>query len=245
MSSPGPPRLGLQVPHTRDPSPPSHGSHSTSPHLSHMPSFSLIGALEFRRVVSSLQEQAAGSRLSMFESPRTPYPGGHYHSRYYSLPSRARAPLLSEYERGPREAAAGLPLERRTSQVLIDQDHAEESDASTAIPAISHTPASPSLAASETETEIEQIAPPSRRKRILGFLSSVYRILFPTLHDFRSKSFLGKIAAVFAAPAVMALTLTLPVVVTDYESVGSTLEKPENTGRLVDFEEEGVARALM
>jgi len=53
------------------------------------------------------------------------------------------------------------------------------------------------------------------------------------------------IAAIFAAPAVTALTLTLPVVVTDYHDAIAPFEKPENVGRLVDFEEEGVARALI
>lgn len=80
----------------------------------------------------------------------------------------------------------------------------------------------------------------------------MWHILFPTLHNFRSKSFLGKIAAVFAAPAVMMLTLTLPVVVTDHDGDDTHTEKPDgfsieeltasrgDVGRLVEFEEEGV-----
>lgn len=43
----------------------------------------------------------------------------------------------------------------------------------------------------------------------------------------------------------MALTLTLPVVVTSHDAPGSPIEKPEEVGRLVDFEEEGVERALI
>lgn len=53
------------------------------------------------------------------------------------------------------------------------------------------------------------------------------------------------IAALFAAPAVLALTLTLPVVVTNHDALASPIEKPENAERLVDFEEEGVARTLI
>ena len=53
------------------------------------------------------------------------------------------------------------------------------------------------------------------------------------------------IAALFAAPAVLALTLTLPVVVTDHDALATPIEKPDNVERLVDFEEEGVARALI
>jgi sodium/potassium/calcium exchanger 6 len=65
ISSPGPQRLGIEThdlpmrPHSRTP-----------PHrLSHMPSFSLLGALESRQVVTSLQRQAASSSLDMFDSP--------------------------------------------------------------------------------------------------------------------------------------------------------------------------------
>ena len=63
---------------------------------------------------------------------------------------------------------------------------------------------------------------------------------------------MGKIVALFAAPAVMALTITLPVVVTPYRAEKS-MEKLPTVGarsvdsRLVDFEEEGVevGRALI
>lgn len=250
ISSPGPPRLGLQLPahprpRTRDSSPNSQSSHVSSPHLSHMPSFSLIGALEFRRVVSSLQEQAAGTRLSLFESPMTPYPGGHYTPhRFHSLPTRTRTPLALADERDPWDAALGVPLDTRSPQVLIDDVDSPDDDP--VIPMISHTPASPvSSAASDTETEVEQFVPPSRRRRFFRVLGMACHILFPTLRDFRSKSILGMIASLFAAPAVMALTLTLPVVVTDHHGVSSPAEKLDNAGGLVEFEEEGTARALI
>ena len=55
-------------------------SPSPTPHLGQMPSFSLAGALEFRQVVASLQHQSAGAALSAFESPVSPYAGGHYHA---------------------------------------------------------------------------------------------------------------------------------------------------------------------
>ncbi|KAI0346259.1 hypothetical protein BDW22DRAFT_1368638 [Trametopsis cervina] len=255
ISAPGPPpRLELELPvrpQTRSSSPHSQSALST-PHHSQMPSFSLIGALEFRRVVSSLQEQAAGSRLSLFESPLTPYPGGHYHSmrshRTYSSSmshSRGRTPLF-ERERDPWDAALGVPLERRASQILIDGvDPAPEHLDPLVPPIISRTPASPTSSSVADEPEVELFVPPTRRQRLWRTLGQVYHVLFPTLHNFRSKSALGMIAAVFAAPAVMALTLTLPVVVTDHEGIVSPIEKPDNAGRLVDFEEEGVARTLI
>jgi solute carrier family 24 (sodium/potassium/calcium exchanger), member 6 len=215
-----------------------------------MPSFSLIGALEFRRVVSSLQDQSAGSRLSLFESPITPYPGGHYHSPHLhrrhtsgSTLSRSRTPI-SEHERDPWEAALGsVPLEHRSPPLLItDVDHSD--DQHTLFATTSHTPA-PSTAFADSDIEAERFVLPTRRQRLWRTICQIYHVLFPTLHNFRSKSPLGMVAAIFAAPAVLALTLTLPVVVTDRSGGIPTIEKPENVDRLVDFEEEGVARTLI
>jgi solute carrier family 24 (sodium/potassium/calcium exchanger), member 6 len=215
-----------------------------------MPSFSLIGALEFRRVVSSLQDQSAGTRLSLFESPLTPYPGGHYYHNSYqrnrSSSSRSRTPLASEDHHDPWDAALrgqSVPLEQRSPRVSMHDP--EGGIESALIPTISITHSRETSFETDIETEPELYVPPSRRQRLFRTLSVVFRILFPTLQYFMSKSVLGMIAAVFAAPAVMALTLTLPVVVTNPDSPGSPEEKPENVARLVDFEEEGVERTLI
>jgi len=79
-----------------------------------------------------------------------------------------------------------------------------------------------------------------------GF-GDAFHALFPTLHNLREQSILGKIACIFAAPAVTLLTLTLPVVVTPYECTHGSREKHYQSadGRLVDFEEEGVERVLI
>ena len=88
-------------------------------------------------------------------------------------------------------------------------------------------------------------------------------VLFPTLHGWWGKSWMGKIASVLATPAVLALTVTLPVYVIEAPSdEDEKLERfsfsPGNghshslggvgvsvqEGRLVDFEEEGVERHL-
>lgn len=236
-----------------------------------MPSFSLIGALEFRRVVSSLQHDAATTSLNLFDTPISPYPGGHYHQhthqRVYSTGSRGRSPgasLNGGEARDPWDAAlaAGqsVPLEQRSPRVVPTED-IESGGILTVpdaqIPVISHTPASPSIAETATETSTIPYIPPTRRHRFIRTLSVTWHVLFPTLHNFRSKSFLGMIAAVFAAPAVMALTLTLPVVVTDHEIDGSHGEKLDgfsideftggrgDVGRLVDFEEEGVGQRTL
>ncbi|KIM85010.1 hypothetical protein PILCRDRAFT_817849 [Piloderma croceum F 1598] len=243
ISSPGPLRLDIQTDlpprphsrtHSRTPSP------TPSPRLSQMPSFSLVGALEFRQVVASLQHQAATSSLNMFESPITPYAGGHYHLRPRSnTASREVDPWdVPLNERSP-------PPQLLVTPALSDEPEELDDDSiRPAIPSISRTPASPTT--SDGDDEAQQYTPPTRRQRILHILGRTGHILCPSLHHFRSKSFLGKIASIFAAPAVLALTLTLPVMVTPYESSHAHEEKTQGSeGRLIDFEEEGIERALI
>lgn len=87
-----------------------------------MPSFSLVGALEFRSVVASLQAQSAGAALSVFESPLTPYVGGHYHNhpsasgrieRRHSTQS-GRSTRTSEPDPWDAALAHGVPLHARS-----------------------------------------------------------------------------------------------------------------------------------
>lgn len=251
ISHPEPPRLGLQTdlpprPRTRSSSP------SSSPRLSHMPSFSLVGALEFRRVVSSLQKDSASSRLSVFESPLTPYGGPHLrHARTTSgsrTPSRTPHRQSRDLEQDPWDAALGVPLDERSPPTIIAptiSEEPQESGERSPLPVISRTPASP---ISEADSDTQTFVTPSRRSRAWATFAHVGHILFPTLHEFGGKSFLGKIAAVFAAPATMMLTLTLPVVVTAYEDPAATEKRKAShasEGRLVDFEEEGMERTLI
>lgn len=116
---------------------------------------------------------------------------------------------------------------------------------SSLVPSISRTPASPT--GSDGDTESQQFSPPTRGQKLLHVLARTVHILCPSLHHFGSKTFLGKIASLFAAPAVLALTLTLPVIVTPYESASLAEEKAQaaSEGRLIDFEEEGIERALI
>lgn len=111
------------------------------------------------------------------------------------------------------------------------------------VPSIYRTPASPS----DAETEEELFIPPTKRQRLWGTTKQILHTLFPTLHHFCKQSTSGKIASLLAAPAVMLLTLTLPVVVTRYENSHRSVEKPFSDGdaQLVGFEEEGVQRALI
>ncbi|EPQ54074.1 hypothetical protein GLOTRDRAFT_139475 [Gloeophyllum trabeum ATCC 11539] len=247
ISQPGPPRLGL---HTDLPQRSQSRSQSPSPRLSQMPSFSLIGALEFRQVVSSLQHQAASPSLNIFENPVTPYVGG----RYYSQPrSRPRTPLRTpilldhDHETNPWDSALGMPLNERSPELNGRGMYSDTSlplpdGAQSPVPVISHTPASPT---SEADTESQHRGPPIGRERIWHILGRAYHILFPTLHHFRSKTFIGKVAALFAAPAVMALTVTLPVIVTPYEDSHTQEKALASDSRLLDFEEEGIERTLI
>ncbi|KAF7374890.1 hypothetical protein MSAN_00375100 [Mycena sanguinolenta] len=231
ISAPGaPPRLFTDFPrdftqraYSRTPSPsPSH-----TPGLAHMPSFSLVGALEFRQVVASLQHEAAGTSLSIFDSPYTPYAGGHYNS----LRSRSRT-LSRDMSRDmnrevdPWDATLGLPLgERSRPRVVVTPALSEE----------------PNLMDGSMADDIRR-----ETSRFIQVVGRVYHRLFPSLHNFRSKTVLGQIASVFAAPAVLLLTLTLPVVVTPYQSAHLSREKtPGEEGNLIDFEEEGIERILI
>ncbi|KAJ7104199.1 Sodium/calcium exchanger protein-domain-containing protein [Mycena belliarum] len=254
ISAPGaPPRLRTdlpQRPHSRTPSP--------SPSFGAMPSFSLVGALEFRQVVAALQHEAAGSSLNVFESPFTPYAGGHYNS-LRSRPRTLSRDLSHSQEIDPWDAALGVPLdERARPRVVLTPALTEESEGNldgstvgtssrsrgTSVPSISRTPASPTN--TDIDAESQNFQPPTRRQRLLYVVASAYNTLFPSLHRFRSKTVLGQVASVFATPAVMLLTLTLPVVVTPYQSAHLSREKtPGDAGNLIDFEEEGIERVLI
>ncbi|KAL1746912.1 Sodium/calcium exchanger protein-domain-containing protein [Schizophyllum fasciatum] len=232
-STPGPPRLQIDLP----PRPSSQVRSSTpsSPQFSQMPSFSLIGALEFRSVVSSLQNQASGSSLSVFDTPVTPYAGGHYHSPVHHHPPRSRSHTPQPSDENPWDATLGLPLDDRPPRSPSPTDQHEHYSEDTTI----HS-AMPLDYQSDNEA---QIVKTSRIHALRG----VAHVLFPSLHGFREKSVLGQVASLFAAPALLMLTLTLPVVVTPYNGSLDGHEKGFDTGtrNLVDFEEEGIERTLV
>lgn len=212
-----------------------------------MPSFSLVGALEFRSVISSLQQDAAGSSLGTFEPRLTPYIGGHYHGIGHS---RSRSHSGSIHT---SDASSDVPLSDRSplpraSHLAPDQGPSLpespliliNSDTEPRIPEISHTPASPR---SDDSGDIAHYEVATRRQTVHLALERMCHILFPTMHEFKTKSLLGKVAAVFAAPAVFALTITLPVVVRPYDSLGDRYEKAPNTINV--FEEDGIERTLV
>jgi solute carrier family 24 (sodium/potassium/calcium exchanger), member 6 len=95
----------------------------------------------------------------------------------------------------------------------------------------------------------------SKRKQFWLALTKTMRMLFPTLVYFTEKSIVGMVAALFAAPAMLALTLTLPVVVTPREDENTREKALDVNGRsldggaveeqLIDYEDESAERTLM
>ncbi len=140
--------------YTRSPSP--------SPSLGKLPSFSLVGALEFRDVVASLKREASGSSLTIFESPSTPYAGGHYHrpasrspkSTRQMLPSNLNENVLNGLRLGPRQPpAADSEASNREQDASLTDYVTPHAESRNDLPFIMRTPASPSLTESNTEDE--------------------------------------------------------------------------------------------
>ncbi|KAG6830645.1 hypothetical protein H0H92_015542 [Tricholoma furcatifolium] len=244
---------------------------SPSPHAQ-LPSFSLVGALEFAQVVGSLRREAAAPSLSMFDSPVTPYAGGHYHSGPGSRHRTPRTSLTSRddpwdiaeavaLDNRPRSRQSSPMLSPNTSEEPRSLFNSQSSDyfsrsppvalspipSSAAIPSIIRTSASPTSSEVGEDSDDELFTPRTKRQRIRHVIRQICYALFPTLHHFKTQSILNQAAGILAAPAVLLLTLTLPVVVTPYKASAATREKIHQfgEGRLIEFEEEGEARALI
>ena len=231
-------------------------SHTVSSHHHDLPSFSLMGALEFRDVVSSLHEQSASTALEMFDSPVTHFPAGHYRRRSIRQPSSSQLPRYSMS--GSRQPSA---LENETDPwdaVLAREGHGDDASERqlsvfptpvgkvTPVPSIRIIdPADSPVDSINPQPSYAPPAPPSKRQRLRTAIKGIWDTLFPTLHHFREKSIMGMVAAVLATPAVFMLTLTLPVVVTEYQDDGTVKEAVvERTPLepLVEYDEEGVER---
>lgn len=195
----------------------------------------------------------------MFETPVTPYAGGHYNA-HRALSHRT--PRSSMHSSMDEETLNGVRLHRShstsaDSNATVRDPHSglepadyfsmpSDSAVEGSVPSIMRTPASPSTTASELESEEQLYTPLSKRQRVFSVLSQIRHTLLPTFSNFGSQSVAAQIACVLAAPAVLCLTLTLPVVTTPYESSHSSREKAFNgDARLVDFEEEGTERVLI
>ena len=253
VSSPNPPRLQIATPprhYSRSPSP-------TSPYVAQLPSFSILGALEFREVIASLKNEAAATSLSYFESPVTSYAGGHYHVRNLSGVRSPQASSSSSTSATLNGVRLGDRLRPHSAQSMNDEPQIAYPDSPNdyfnsrqnyplqTAPSIYRIPPSPTATLSDTESDEQLYTPLTKRQRILAALGKTYHILFPTLHNFGQQSRLTQTACILAAPAVLFLTLTLPVVVTPYNNLHPSHEKIYGDARLVDFEEEGMERTLI
>lgn len=248
VSVPNRPRIETDVSPTRYPRAP-----SPSPSLGKLPSFSLIGALEFRDVVASLQKESAASSLEIFDSPVAPYAGGHYHRPVSKSPRSPRPSngldqnSLNEIRLGSRHASVDSDATVRNQLASGPSDYfSSYPESRLELPYIMRTPATPSLGPSDAGSEEQLYVPPSNRQ-LWSVVRQTFHTLFPTLSNLGQQSILSKIACILAAPAVLCLTLTLPVVVTPYGDGSVAPEKIFTTGdaRLVDFEEEGQERVLI
>lgn len=209
-------------------------------HHSHhrLQSFSLLGALEFRDLVNSLHPESAAAALSAFDSPVSPsYAGGLYRMRLSRKSSRSSASHTwgdeVQLER-PRSASPDLqqpvqhPDDHHTLAVptsrgrgYIESRHLHP--VPSPIPEVlsrTQTLDSPSL----QQVPFPQLLSPSidspnppnpvaqhELHRVLELFGTIARVLFPTLADIRHKSAPGVGASILAAPAVLMLTLTLPI----------------------------------
>lgn len=238
---------------------PPHETRSRRTSIQQLPSYSLLGALEFRTAVNQLlQQSSAGPNVHVLDaSPITPYAAGHYHNPLLSHSSRRGSESdVADTESNPWEASlGGLPLDERhhdeslNGSTALQPPHTHlrvQTDSVALSSGAGASPISPSLRSPASEIEPRKR---SKRQRVKSILKDIFHTLFPTLYDFRHKSIVGMVAALFAAPAVLSLTLTLPVVVTPQpaEDVPEKVLTPAGPtlGTLIDFEEEGVERALV
>ncbi|EJD49654.1 hypothetical protein AURDEDRAFT_122089 [Auricularia subglabra TFB-10046 SS5] len=244
-------------------------SHRPSPTHHQMPSFSLLGALEFRDVISSLRLQSNVSNLNVFDGPVSPYAGGRYgRSRALSRSGASsltptRHPTGDSAAVDPWDASLGLPLSERRSfdsdaptpsqqhSPVLSADPAPLQQPPKVAPAVPHiaitSPPSPTLVPPQLDAAPAKTTLAARRGRWY-VAQRVYHTLFPSLQHFGAKSWLGKVAAVLSVPALLALTVTLPVVVTpdpheipqhvhlDMDMTAPNAERVLE-GRLVDIEE--------
>lgn len=195
----------------------------------HLPSFSLLTALEFRDVVASLRNQSNTLSLTAFDGPLTPFAG-----RLYKTPStRSRSHRTSEIDPWDEALGRQMRLDRFSPEPSPHRDHTSESFMET------------------LATPISSIAegvptPITRWQLIKRRVQPYFHTLFPHLQNISKKSVLSVLVAIFATPGVLALTITLPVVITSYENPSECPAANDTmNGRLVDFEEEGVERVLV
>jgi sodium/potassium/calcium exchanger 6 len=196
----------------------------------------------------------------MFDAPVSPYAAGHYHRRLSIVgavsptPSVRRMPITApaaldpadqlEDQRDPWDAAFSLQLSERGGSGGTLAPAADVHRAKSPVPSINlfspSDPNGPSPVASR-KLFVPDDAPVQPRWKTV--LRQVIHTLFPSLVDIPTRPWLWKIVAVCSAPAIFALTLTLPVVVNDLEPSG-VAARP-TTPLLVEYAESDAEEELV
>ncbi|CAE6410312.1 unnamed protein product [Rhizoctonia solani] len=263
-------RPPLHIPHESDSrvssasASPLTSSRSTS-HVHQLPSFSLLGALEFRTVVNSLHGSSTAGTLNMFDAPVSPYAAGHY--RRLSVVSSASS--ASSMRRGATTAPPAMegtdPEEQRDpwdvafSLQLSERGGGSTNNGTTLAPAAEiHRAKSPvpSIHIFSPNSPSNGVGPAAPRKLFVPddalaepqwklVMRQVMHTLFPSLVDLSSRPWLWKLVAVCSAPAIFALTLTLPVVVSEPESNSGGGAGGSVTPLLIDYDESDVEDEMM
>lgn len=230
----------------------SRKSSFSSPYSPNLPSFSLLGALEFREVINALQRESNSSTLNTFDRPVSPL--SMRHSWLHGAP-RSPAPrdALDLEERDPWDDALGVQLGERQnghpSRALLGDPPLRRIPS----PIISITPADSPTASPPTSPSVSpatlllssQVLPTeTRRQRLLHYIADASSILFPTLQALQKKTFPSKLTSIVAAPAVFLLTITVPVILAHEQHETFPEPKAPALGQPIDVEQEGMYQVL-
>jgi sodium/potassium/calcium exchanger 6 len=195
----------------------------------------------------------------MFDAPVSPYVAGHYTRRLSvgqvsptgsvrRMPIATAPPALdssaTDLQRDPWDAAYSVQLNERLAPA------GEIDRAKSPVPSINlFSPGSPNgtSALAPRKLFIPDDAPAPAYWRTV--LHNTACTLFPSLVDLSSRPWLWKIIAVCSAPAIFALTLTLPVVVNERAAEHQSDELPVGTpsleAQLIDYDESDAEEELM
>jgi sodium/potassium/calcium exchanger 6 len=121
------------------------------------------------------------------------------------------------------------------------------------IPTISRESSSPgSPLGFRDSREPDELTTPSRKPRFAWWPSFLlpdphvlYLTLFPTIRNFREKSWLQRILAVLAVPAVFCFTITLPVVDTEADEEEEAFKFPRSPSLSAHPEDSPIMMALV
>ncbi|KAL7422914.1 hypothetical protein Q5752_002211 [Cryptotrichosporon argae] len=192
--------------------------------------FSLLGAVEFRDVVNSLRREGSPGLLT---------PEGDYFSQRRDYVRRRTSLAAVETASATGSEDSATPIEQHEPNPWTDQQGKPPTPAPSimlrvpsprpprphiAIPDSSIAtrrargpdphPQNPAISVTDPTGHERVATPPATSvvRTARSKLRTVLSVLFPSLQSFRHKSVLGMVLAVLSAPAILALTLTLPVV---------------------------------